>query len=312
MAVFTTGAVLAGLVKTAKIGAITTGLFKVGKGLLSVGKGLKGVGKGLSKGMRSSSKSTTIAQGAKPKISAPRQQDTSQTISPSYYEDPKRQSIFKRTASDGSIESVKITVTNIKSVLFKQQKQLAKQSKNNANLEQRLSDSAKKKEAGQKLNKQLSKAFSPLLGVISSVNSAIPLLMASIIGNMGFELAKNAGKIGENLTTSETDKAVNDSVKKVGKEETLDLLNQEQEEKKKKGNRFSRWFKRVIWGEGAEYKEQQEKLKSGQKTPIHGFFGQIKKKEEKLKTLNDTSLIDNDNEVTNTIIINKPIEVPAK
>ena len=122
MAVVTTGLVLGGLLKAVKAGAITTGLFKVGKGLLSVGKGLKGVGKGLSQGMKSSPKSTTITQGAKPKISEPRQQDTSQTISPSYYEDPKRQSIFKRTASDGSIESVKITVTNIKSVLFKQQK----------------------------------------------------------------------------------------------------------------------------------------------------------------------------------------------
>ena len=83
------------LIKTVKAGAITTGLFKVGKGLLSVGKGLKGVGKGLSKGMRSGSKSTTIAQGAKPKISAPRQQDTSQTISPSYYEEPKNNQYLK-------------------------------------------------------------------------------------------------------------------------------------------------------------------------------------------------------------------------
>lgn len=310
MAVVSVPVIIGGLVKAAKFGVVTTGLFKVGKGLLNVGKGLKSVGKGLSQGLKSSPKSTTITQGVKSKISAPAQQDTSQTISPSYYEDPKRQSIFKRTASDGSIKSVKITVTNIKSVLFKQQEQLAKHSKDNANLEQRLSDLAKKKQTGQKLNKQLSTAISPLLAVVSGVNNAIPLLMASIIGNMGFELAKNAGKIGENLTTSETDKAVNDSVKKVGKEETLDLLNQEQEEKKKKGNRFSRWFKRVIWGEGAEYKEQQEKLKSGQKTPIHGFFGQIKSK-EKLKNLNDTTLIDNDNEVTNTIIINKPIEVPA-
>ena len=298
------------LIKTVKAGAITTGLFKVGKGLLSVGKGLKSVGKGLSQGMKSSPKSMTIVQGAKPKISAPKQQDTSQTISPSYYEDPKRQSIFKRTASDGSIESVKITVTNIKSVLFKQQNQLAKQSKNNANLEERLSDLENKKQAGQKLNKQFSKAFSPLLEVASSISSIAPLLMASIIGNMGFELAKNAEEIRENLTTSETDKVVNDTVEKVGKEETLNLLKQEQENKKKKGNRFGRWFKRVIWGEGAEYKEQQEKLKSGQKTPIHGFFGQIKSK-EKLKNLNDTTLIDN-NEVTNTIIINRPIEVPAK
>ena len=306
MAVVTVPLVLGGLVKAVKAGAITAGLFKAGKGLLSVGKGLKSVGKGLSQGMKSSPKSTTIVQGAKPKISASRQQDTSQTISPSYYEDPKKQSIFKRTASDGSIESVKITVTNIKSVLFKQQKQLAKQSKDNVNLEQRLSDSTKKKEATQKLNKQLSKAFSPLLGVISSLNSAIPLLMASIIGNMGFELAKNA----ENLGKKDTDKAVDESVEKVGKEETLNLLNQEQEEKKKKGNRFTRFFNRVIRGEGAEYKKQEERVKSSE-TPRYGFFGQIKDK-GKLESLNDTSLIDNDNEVTNTIIINRPIEVPAK
>ena len=145
MAVVSVPVIIGGLVKAAKFGVVTTGLFKVGKGLLNVGKGLKSVGKGLSQGLKSSPKSTTITQGVKSKISAPAQQDTSQTISPSYYEDPKRQSIFKRTASDGSIESVKITVTNIKSVLFKQQKQLAKQSKNNENLEERLSDLENKK-----------------------------------------------------------------------------------------------------------------------------------------------------------------------
>ena len=309
MAVFTTGALVTGLIKTGTAATVATGLWRVGKGLLSVGKGLKSVGKGLSQGMKSSPKSTTIVQGAKSKISAPRQQDTSQTISPNYYEDPKRQSVFKRTASDGSIKSVKITVTNIKSVLFNKQKQLEKRKKHNANLLERFSDLAKKKQTGQKLNKQLNKAISPLLAVASSVNSTIPLLMASIIGNMGFELAKNAEEIGENLTTKDTDKAVDESVKKVGKEETLNLLNQEQKEKEKKGNRFSRWFNRVIRGEGAEYKKQEERVKSGE-TPRYGFFGQIKSK-EKLKNLNDTTLIDNDNEVTNTIIINRPIEVPV-
>ena len=183
MAVFTTGAVLAGLVKTAKIGAITTGLFKVGKGLLSVGKGLKGVGKGLSKAMRSGSKSTTIAQGAKPKISAPRQQDTSQTISPSYYEEPKKQSVFKRTTSDGSIESVKITVTNIKSVLFKKQKQLSKRRKHNADLERRFSDLENKRSVGGKIGKGFGKVLSPFSGIMSGIASAIPLMIASILAN---------------------------------------------------------------------------------------------------------------------------------
>jgi hypothetical protein len=309
MAVVTTGLVLGGLLKAVKAGAITTGLFKVGKGLLSVGKGLKGVGKGLSKGMKSSSKSTTIAQGAKPKISEPRQQDTSQTISPSYYEDPKRQSIFKRTASDGSIESVKITVTNIKSVLFKQQKQLAKQSKNNANLEERLSDSAKKKEAGQKLNKQLSKAFSPLLGVISSVNSAIPLLMASIIGNMGFELAKREPLTEEEKKEKLTKKLIGDKEKPKSQGlgrllgGAVDFILQDATDFDNRG---------VSGGKSAVdiINSDSTSTNNTSKTSKGKFFGK-KTNDERLKNLNDTSLIDN-NEVTNTIIINRPIEVPAK
>ncbi len=296
------------IIKAAKIGAITTGLFKAGKGLLSVGKGLKSVGKGLSQGMKSSPKSTTIVQGAKPKISAPRQQDTSQTISPSYYEDPKRQSIFKRTASDGSIESVKITVTNIKSVLFKQQKQLTKQSKNNANLDERLSDLENKKQAGQKLNKQLSKAFSPLLEVASSISSIAPLLMASIIGNMGFELAKR-----EPLTDEEK------------KENLINKLEGDKEKPKSKG--FMRLLggtadfimgdttdfdnRGVVGGSSAvDIINSNSESKNNSKTSKGKFFGK-KTNDEKLENLNDTSLIDN-NEVTNTIIINRPIEVPAK
>ena len=312
MAVFTTGAVLTGLVKAAKIGAITTGLFKAGKGLLSVGKGLKSVGKGLSQGRKSSPKSTTIVQGAKPKISASRQQDTSQTISPSYYEDPKRQSIFKRTASDGSIKSVKITVTNIKSVLFKQQGQLAKQLKDNANLDQRLSDLAKKKQTGQKLNKQLSTAISPLLAVVSSVNNAIPLLMASIIGNMGFELIKNAEEIGENLTTSGSEKNVNESVEQVGKEETILKLSAEYDEKLLKFQKSRNPFRKAFLNqELLMIKEQIRRLETGERG-YGGFFRRKTIKDKTLENLNDTSLIDNDNEVTNTIIINRPIEVPAK
>ena len=280
-----------------------------------IGKGLLGLGKGLSKGMTAGkvakTAGTIVGRKAKNKISAPRQ-DTSQTISPSYYEDPKKQSIFKRTASDGSIESVKITVTNIKSVLFKQQKQLTKQSKDNQNLEERLSDLGQKKSKGMKLglgkigNEDTS--VGPITDFINNVSSISSLLLTSVIGNSIFDMLEGGTETGTGTTP--TDKIIDESVEKVGKEKTLELLNQEQKEKKKKGNIFTRFFNRVIRGEGAELEEQKARVKTGE-TPRYGFFGRIKSESE-LKNLNDTSLIDNDNEVTNTLIINRPIEVPAK
>tara|TARA_B100001109_G_C18783042_1_gene436305 strand:+ start:129 stop:998 length:870 start_codon:yes stop_codon:yes gene_type:complete len=280
-----------------------------------IGKGLLGLGKGLSKGMTAGkvakTAGTIVGRKAKNKISAPRQ-DTSQTISPSYYEDPKKQSIFKRTASDGSIESVKITVTNIKSVLFKQQKQLTKQSKDNQNLEERLSDLGQKKSKGMKLGlgkvKNAVMSMEPITDFINNVSSISSLLLTSVIGNSIFDMLEGGTETGTGTTP--TDKIIDESVEKVGKEKTLELLNQEQKEKKKKGNIFTRFFNRVIRGEGAELEEQKARVKTGE-TPRYGFFGRIKSESE-LKNLNDTSLIDNDNEVTNTLIINRPIEVPAK
>jgi len=280
-----------------------------------IGKGLLGLGKGLSKGMTAGkvakTAGTIVGRKVKNKIFAPRQ-DTSQTISPSYYEDPKKQSIFKRTASDGSIESVKITVTNIKSVLFKQQKQLTKQSKDNQNLEERLSDLGQKKSKGMKLGlgkvKNAVMSMEPITDFINNVSSISSLLLTSVIGNSIFDMLEGGTETGTGTTP--TDKIIDESVEKVGKEKTLELLNQEQKEKKKKGNIFTRFFNRVIRGEGAELEEQKARVKTGE-TPRYGFFGRIKSESE-LKNLNDTSLIDNDNEVTNTLIINRPIEVPAK
>tara|TARA_R100001443_G_scaffold108935_1_gene119903 strand:- start:531 stop:1775 length:1245 start_codon:yes stop_codon:yes gene_type:complete len=70
------------------------------------------------------------------------------------------------------------------------------------------------------------------------------------------------------------DQNVDKSIKAVGREETLNLLNKEQEEKKKEGNRFTRFFNRVIRGEGAEYKEQQIRVKTGEDRG-YGFFRPI-------------------------------------
>ena len=314
MALFTTGALVTGLIKTGTAAAITTGLWKVGKGLLSVGKGLKGVGKGLSQGMKSSPTSTTIVQGAKSKISAPRQQDTSQTISPNYYEDPKRQSVFKRTASDGSIKSVKITVTNIKSVLFNKQKQLENIKKHNANLLERFSDLQKKRSVGGKLQKGFGKVFSPLLEVASSVNSTIPLLMASIIGNMAFEFAKREPLTEEQKKENLTKRLIGDEQKpkpqgwKRWLGGTADFILQDATDFDNMGVYGGKSGADIINSDSNSTNNKSETPKS--KPRFFGIFGG-NKNEEKLKNLNDTSLIDNDNQVTNTIIINRPIEVPA-
>ena len=279
--------------------------------LAGLGKGLLGLGKGLSKGMTAGRVMKTGAKiTAGNKISAPRQQDTSQTISPSYYEEPKKQSVFKRTTSDGSIESVKITVTNIKSVLFKKQKQLAKRRKHNADLERRFSDLENKRSAGGKIGKGFGKVLSPFSGIMSGIASAIPLMIASILAN-----------------TLLSDGVVSEEEKK---ENLIKTLEGDKEKPKPKGfmrglaatadfftgDLFDFDNRGYFGGKNAAdiINSDSKSTKNKSETPKRRLFGIFggKKNEEKLKKLNDTSLIDNDNEVTNTIIINRPIEVPAK
>ena len=275
--------------------------------LAGLGKGLLGLGKGLSKGMTAGRVMKTGAKiTAGNKISAPRQQDTSKTISPSYYEEPKKQSVFKRTTSDGSIESVKITVTNIKSVLFKKQKQLAKRRKHNADLERRFSDLENKRSAGGKIGKGFGKVLSPFSGIMSGIASAIPLMIASILAN-----------------TLLSDGVVSEEEKK---EKLTKKLIGDKEKPKPKG--WKRWLggavdfilqdatdfdnMGVVGGSSAvDIINSNSESKNNSKTSKGKFFGK-NTNNEKLKNLNDTTLIDNDNEVTNTVIINRTIEVPAK
>ena len=264
-----------------------------------------GLGKALAKGMTAGNVAKTAGSivANKNKISAPRQQDTSQTISPSYYEEPKKQSVFKRTASDGSIESVKITVTNIKSVLFKKQKQLAKRRKHNADLERRFSDLENKRSVGEKIGKGFGKVLSPFSDIMSGIAAAIPLMLASILAN-----------------TLLSDGVVSEEEKK---EKLTKKLIGDKEKSKPKG--WKRWLggtadwllqdatdfdnRGVSGGESAAdiINSDSNSTKNKSETPKRGLFGIFggKKNEEKLKKLNDTSLIDNDNEVTNTLIINR-------
>ena len=280
------------------LGAIVGGL----------GKGLLGLGKGLSKGMSGGNVLKTAGSivGNKNKISAPRQENTSQTISPSYYEEPKKQSVFKRTASDGSIESVKITVTNIKSVLFKKQKQLAKRRKHNADLERRFSDLENKRSAGGKIGKGFGKVLSPFSGIMSGIASAIPLMIASILANT---LLSDGVVSEEEKKEKLTKKLIGDKEKPKSKGwkrwlgGTADWLLQDATDFDNRG---------VYGGESAAdiINSDSTSTNNTSKTSKGKFFGK-KTNGERLKNLNDTSLIDN-NEVTNTIIINRPIEVPAK
>ena len=134
--------------------------------------------------------------------------------------------------------------------------------------------------------------------------------MASILGNMAFELAKR-----EPLTDEEK------------KENLINKLEGDKEKPKSKG--FMRllggtadWLlqdatdfdnRGVFGGKSAVdiINSDSTSTNNTSKTSKGKFFGK-KTNDEKLKNLNDTTLIDNDNEVTNTIIINRPIEVPAK
>tara|TARA_B100000965_G_scaffold596_1_gene508 strand:- start:792 stop:1688 length:897 start_codon:yes stop_codon:yes gene_type:complete len=293
------------------LGAIVGGL---GKGLLGLGKGLA---KGMSAGNVAKTAGTIVGRKTTNKISAPRQ-DTSQTISPSYYEEPKEQSVFKRTASDGSIESVKITVTNIKSVLFKQQKQLAKQSKQNEDLEGRFSDLEKKKSKADILGKGVM-SVGPISDFMNGVSTAFPLVLAALLGNALFGLSdKKDKKSWYNL--SEEDKEIKGDQTnflgrkrdKMGRVERffagfLDAVQLDINDHDKRGR---------MWGA-----RNEEGQRIGPTRWIQGFGDAITGNRwnwdgrEKVLKNSDQSSLNNGNDgegETNVIIVNRPIEVPVK
>ena len=287
-----------------------------------IGKGLLGLGKGLAKGMTAGNVAKTGAKiTAVNKISAPRQ-DTSQTISPSHYEEPKKQSVFKRTSSDGSIESVKITVTNIKSVLFKKQKQLAKRRKHNADLEARFSDLENKRSEGDglgRIGKGFGKVLSPFSGIMSGISSAVPLLLLSLLGNALFEVSdKEDKKSWYNLPKKDTQKKGDQTNflgrkrDKMGRVERffagfLDAVQLDINDHDKRGR---------MWGA-----RNEEGQRIGPTRWIQGFGDAITGNRwnwdgrEKVLKNSDQSRLNNGNDdegETNVIIVNRPIEVPVK
>ena len=76
---------------------------------------------------------------------------------------------------------------------------------------------------------------------------------------------------------SKTSQNVDQSVNEKGADATVNALQKEQEDKNKKGNWFTNFFRGTVMGENAEYERQQHRAKEGE-NPSYGFGGKIQNK----------------------------------
>ena len=139
-----------------------------------------------------------------------------------------------------------------------------------------------------------------------------PKKVAGVAGNTaakGFGLEFLAQLLNDEGTT-ETDQNVDKSVDQVGKNETINLLQEEQEDKNKKGNWFTNFFRGTVMGENAERKRQIQRVETGE-TPRYGFFGPINKTTNNNETNNE--IIDEiNNNTTNKNSTNNVTKVNDK
>ena len=139
-----------------------------------------------------------------------------------------------------------------------------------------------------------------------------PKKVAGVVGNTaskGLGLEFLAQLLNDEGTT-ETDQNVDKSVDEVGKDETINLLNQEQEDKNKKGNWFTNFFRGTVMRENAEYERQIQRVETGE-TPRYGFFGPINKTTNNNETNNEMIDEINNNTTTNNST-NKTTKVNEK
>jgi hypothetical protein len=115
-----------------------------------------------------------------------------------------------------------------------------------------------------------------LLGLIPKMLAGLgklamgnPLLVAAAAGTALFALGKIIPEAAPQTVETETDKKVDENVKKKGGEQTATDLAKEQATKKGERNAFENFFFGTVMGEDAEYKKQQERAKTG-KEPEYG------------------------------------------
>ena len=115
-----------------------------------------------------------------------------------------------------------------------------------------------------------------LLGLIPKMLAGLgklamgnPLLIAAAAGTALFALGKIIPEAAPQTVETETDKKVDENVKKKGGEQTATDLAKEQATKKGERNAFENFFFGTVMGEDAEYKKQEERAKTG-KEPEYG------------------------------------------
>ena len=115
-----------------------------------------------------------------------------------------------------------------------------------------------------------------LLGLIPKMLAGLgklamgnPLLVAAAAGAALFAMGKIIPEAAPQTVETETDKKVDENVKKKGGEQTATDLAEEQAAKQGERNAFQNFFFGTVMGEDAEYEKQTERAKTG-KEPEYG------------------------------------------
>ena len=108
-----------------------------------------------------------------------------------------------------------------------------------------------------------------MLAGLGKLATGNPLLVAAAAGAALFAMGKIVPEVAPQTVETETDKKVDENVKKKGGEQTATDLAEEQAAKQGERNAFQNFFFGTVMGEDAEYEKQTERAKTG-KEPEYG------------------------------------------
>ena len=99
-----------------------------------------------------------------------------------------------------------------------------------------------------------------------------PLATAAVAGAALFAAGKIIPEVAPGTVETDTDKKVDENVKKRGGEQTATDLSEEQEEKRGERNAFENFLFGTVMGEDAEYEKQKQRSKTGEE-PLYRSEG---------------------------------------
>jgi hypothetical protein len=108
-----------------------------------------------------------------------------------------------------------------------------------------------------------------MLAGLGKLATGNPILVAAAAGAALFALGKIVPEVAPQTVETDTDKKVDESIKKKGGEQTATDLGEEQATKEGERNAFQNFFFGKVMGEDAEYEKQLERAKTG-KEPEFG------------------------------------------